>query len=69
MGFQHLFFSKDKNDVQYFVHFDSLANGNWEDWKQITIGSKIYVAIGDTPTATDRAIPVEEAYISSIYSP
>ncbi|WP_156830445.1 NACHT domain-containing protein [Methylobacter marinus] len=42
-GRTNFLFAEDQNDQEYFVHFDTTENCDWNDWLQIQVGTKLAV--------------------------
>jgi hypothetical protein len=60
--FSNFLFAKDKENIQYIVHYSSLVSQNWEDWSSLSIGIDLGILV-DLSINHERTTPSLETVI------
>ncbi len=64
-GANTFLFSIDESDSEYFVHYDKLVNGSWNEWSQLKEGNYIAVKPDMRSSKPGKAISVTEVHLLS----
>ena len=58
-------FATDEKAKDYFLHYDKLVNGSWNEWSKLREGDEIAVKPDDRNTKPGKAISVTEVHLVS----
>ena len=57
-------FARDAYDESYFLHYDRLKNGTWQEWCKLSLYARLEIVAEVTNPNSDKAIRATEIYFS-----